>query len=57
MMEKEKEDLLLGFITNQIALLPALSSQYTKNHPMRISFLKLRQTLERFLDSEKDRLL
>ncbi|MBI4117048.1 ATP-binding protein [Candidatus Pacearchaeota archaeon] len=53
-MEKEKEDLLLGFVTNQIALLPSLSTQYIRGYPNRISFLKLRSILERFVTFGKD---
>lgn len=53
-MEQVKEDLLLGFVTNQLALLPALSNQYAKGHPNRISFLKLKQIMEDFVISGKE---
>jgi uncharacterized protein len=53
-MEKEKEDLLLGFLTNQIALLPALAAQYTKGNHNRISFVKLKQFADNFLNLSKE---
>src|SRR3989344_1921951 len=48
-MEKAKEDLILGYLTNQIALLPSLSKQYTSGRMSRISFLKLKSIAEKFI--------
>lgn len=48
-MEKTKEDLILGYLTNQLALLPSLSKQYTSGKVSRISFLKLKSIAEKFI--------
>ena len=48
-MESTKEDLILGYLTNQIALLPSLSKQYTQGKSTRISFLKLKYPTEKFI--------
>ncbi len=48
-MEKAKEDLILGYLTNQLALLPSLSKQYTFGKSSRISFLKLKSIAEKFI--------
>lgn len=53
-MDNMKEDLILGFITNQIALLPSLANQKISGHNTRISFLKLNQVLKNFIISEKE---
>lgn len=49
MMESTKEDLILGYLTNQIALLPSLAKQYTQGKVTRISFLKLRSIADKFI--------
>ena len=51
-MEKVKEDLILGYLTNQLALLPSLSKQYTSGKLTRISFLKLKSITEKFLQTD-----
>ena len=48
-METAKEDLILGYLINQIALLPSLAKQYTQGKAMRISFLKLRSIADKFI--------
>jgi len=48
-MEQAKEDLILGYLTNQIALLPSLAKQYTQGKATRISFLKLKSLTEKFI--------
>jgi len=52
-MEQIKEDLLLGFLTNQIALLPSLSSQYTLGNYSRISFLKIKSLADSFIQNKE----
>ena len=48
-MDQTKEDLILGYITNQIALLPSLAKQYTHGKSTRISFLKLKSIVDKFM--------
>jgi uncharacterized protein len=48
-MKQEKEDLLIGYITQQIALLPAMSKQYTQGKLSRISFLQLKSIATKFI--------
>ena len=52
-MDEKKKDLILGHLTNQIALLPSLSKQYTMGRPTRISFLQLRSAINSFFTKTK----
>ncbi len=47
-MNQEKEDLLIGYLSQQIALLPAMSKQYTQGKLSRISFLQLKSIATKF---------
>ncbi len=54
-----KEDVMLGYLTNQLSLLPSLSSHYTDSnkYPYRISFLNLRRYVSNFFEGKQDRLV
>lgn len=54
-----KEDIILGYLTNQLSLLPSLASQYTNSnkHPHRISFLNLRRYVSNFFEGKQERLV
>lgn len=53
-MDEKKKDLVLGYLTNQLALLPSLSKQYTEGKPTRISFLQLKSAANNFLTKSKN---
>ncbi len=51
-MDESKKDLILRYLTQQIALLPSLSKQYTSGKPTRISFLQLKSITDSFFKKQ-----
>jgi hypothetical protein len=49
----DKKDIVLGYLTNQISLLPSLASQYTNagKYHSRISYLNLKRFLMNFFNN------